>query len=95
MDGDDLARSIQQRCRSWFANNSGDKLDLSISLLFTELSLVAVQLNSDSKSGPGNSEKDLQLRDGITTSIEETIKKYPFLERQLRSDLDRLWEIYR
>jgi len=68
---------------------------LSISLLFTELSLVAVHLNSDSKSGPGNSEKDLQLRDGITTSIEETIKKYPFLERQLRSDLDRLWEIYR
>ena len=68
---------------------------MSISLLFTELSLVAVQLNSDSKSGPDNSEKDLQFRDGITTSIEETIKKYPLLERQLRSDLDRLWEIYR
>jgi len=95
MDGGDLAQSIQQRCRSWFASNYGDKLDWSISLLFTELSLVAVHLNADSKSGPATSKKDFQLRAGIMTSIEETIKKHPFLERQLRSDLDRLWEIYR
>jgi len=98
-DAADLARNIQGRCRQWFdASRTGIEPPITVSILFTELSLVEVHLNGDATSTPTmRLERQIlgfQYRGEIITSIDQRIKKYPELEAQLRSDLDRLWAMY-
>ena len=98
-DSTNLARDIQRRCWQWFDHHgTGIPIPIAVSILFTELSLVEVQLNADSFLDSSDrlkrKNKEAQSRGDVIASVDQMIKQHPELEIQLRHDLDRLWADY-
>jgi len=99
-----LAANIKHSCRNWFEKNRKEDQaelvpDLRLFVLYSELTQVELHLFMQAVASPTDphvqAQRKLQNRPKRIDAIEGIIQKYPDLERQVRPDLDRLWEVYR
>jgi len=89
-----LAHRIKRHCEVWFKHNPIDECPngLLADLTVVEAHLVlqsVLDLTADVRT-----KQEAQQRPERIARIEGQIKMYPALERQLRVELNQLWESY-